>query len=60
MTSAQARAEARGLGDTSVGSGRYPRAQLWSIADWFEGRRPHLPTLTDPQTGKPIQSSLLG
>ena len=60
VTSGQARAEARGLGDTSVGSGRYPRAQLWSIADWFEGRRPHLPTLTDPQTGKPIQPSLLG
>lgn len=60
VTSPQARAEARGLGDTDVGSEHYPRVQLWSIADWFENRRPHLPTLTDPQTGKPIQPSLLG
>ena len=57
--SAGARAEARALGEVVVGAERYPRVQLWSIADHFAGRRPHLPALADPETGKPIAPRLL-
>ena len=60
MTSPSAQAEAAGLGEVAVGAGRYPRAQLWSIADHFEGRAPSLPTLADPDTGRPIEPSLFG
>ena len=55
-----ARREAAGLGEVAVGAGRYPRAQLWSIADHFEGRRPSLPALADPDTGRLIEPSLFG
>ena len=45
----------------TVGADEYPRCQLWSIADYFDNRRPHLPTMTDPYTGKPIvQEELFG
>ena len=60
VTSPSALAEAAGLGEVAVGAGRYPRAQLWSIADHFEGRAPALPTLADPDTGRPIEPSLFG
>lgn len=35
--------EAVVAGFASVVHGRIPRLQIMSIADWFEGRRPHLP-----------------
>ena len=38
----------------TVGAEQFPRCQLWSIADYFDNRRPHLPTMTDPYTGKPL------
>ena len=60
VTSPSARREAAELGEVAVGAGRYPRAQLWSIADHFEGRAPSLPTLADPDTGRPIEPSLFG
>ena len=60
VTSPSAQAEAAELGEVAVGAGRYPRAQLWSIADHFEGRAPSLPTLADPDTGRPIEPSLFG
>ena len=59
VASAQARAEARAMGTLHVGASTYPRVQLWSIEDFFDGRSPSLPTLTDPNTGRPIQSTLL-
>ena len=59
VTSGQARAEAASMGTISVGASTYPRVQLWSIEDFFEGRSPSLPTLTDPNTGRPIQGTLL-
>ena len=40
VTSGQARAEAAGMGDVTLGAERYPRVQLWSIDDFFAGRRP--------------------
>ena len=59
VASAQARAEARAMGTLHVGASAYPRVQLWSIEDFFDGRSPSLPTLTDPNTGRPIQPTLL-
>ena len=59
VTSGQARAEAAEMGDVTLGAERYPRVQLWSIDDFFAGRRPLLPALADPDTGKPMQPSLL-
>ena len=41
-----------------MGASRYPRVQVWSIADYFDGRFPHLPALADPFTGKAMQSRL--
>ena len=60
VTSPSARAEAAALGDVAIGAGRYPRVQFWSIADHFEGRQPPLPTLADPETGRPMEPSLFG
>ena len=59
VESGQARAEARAKGTISVGASVFPRIQLWSIRDFFEGRWPNLPTLTDPYTGKPVQPTLI-
>ena len=47
------------MGEIALGAERYPRVQLWSINDYFGGRRPDLPTPADPETGKPMQPSLL-
>ena len=48
-----------GLGRAfGVGASRYPRVQVWSIADYFDGRIPQLPALADPYTGKAVQSRL--
>ena len=56
VTSRQARVLAAEQGDvTMTGSaGSFPRVQLWSVADYFEGSLPSLPPLADPYTGKEI------
>ncbi len=59
VASSTARAEASQQGEISVGASRYPRVQLWSIADFFERRYPQLPSLADPYTGTAIQPALL-
>ena len=48
-------AEAARAGKHPLGAELYPRCQLWSIEEFFEGSRPHLPAMLDPFTGKPIQ-----
>ena len=53
-----ARTETAGKGFLNLGASRYPRAQLWSVEDYFAGRMPLLPALADPYTGKPLQESL--
>ncbi len=58
VTSAQARAEVRQQGELHVGAGRYPRVQLWSAEELFEGRMPTMPTVADPNTGRAIQPRL--
>ena len=58
VQSSDARAEAAGEEPVTLGASRYPRVQLWSIRDYFEGRMPILPSLADPYTGKPMQATL--
>ena len=53
-----AHAEAAKRGNLRLGATEYPRAQLWSIQDYFDNRMPLLPALADPYTGKPVQGSL--
>ena len=48
-------AEAAEAGRFRLGAESYPRCQMWSIEEFFEGSRPHLPAMLDPLTGKPIQ-----
>ncbi len=57
VTSRAARAEVEAMGEVTVGAERYPRVQLWSISDYFEGRRPVLPSLADPWTGGEIHTA---
>ena len=58
VTSRAARAEAAGLGDVTVGGVAHPRAQLWSIEEYFQGVRPNLPSLANPYTGRPIEPTI--
>lgn len=53
-----AEAELAGVGELSLGASTFPRAQLWSIENWFADRLPHLPVLADPFTGKAIPEEL--
>ena len=53
-----AHAEAAKRGNLKLGATEYPRAQLWSIQDYFDNRLPVLPALADPYTGKLVQGSL--
>ncbi|MDE0258613.1 MAG: DNA methyltransferase [Gammaproteobacteria bacterium] len=54
VKSRNAIAEAASAGMVAVGAERYPRCQLWSLAQHFEGHGPRLPTMNDPYTGKPM------
>lgn len=53
VTTSAARSDAAGLGKITVSGEPYRRMNLWSIADHFDDRRPHLPQMNDPYTGKP-------
>ena len=52
-------AETASKGNLTVGAGTYPRAQLWSIAEYFDDRMPGIPTMLDPNTGQPVQGRLV-
>lgn len=60
VTSGGALAEASGEGHFEMGASRYPKVQIWSIEDYFAGRKPDLPPLADPFTGKPMEPDLFG
>ena len=55
VTSRKMKAEAKGAGYFEVGANRYPKAQFWSIVDYFQDRLPVLPPLADPYTGKAME-----
>ena len=58
VDSRSARAEAAGAGTITFGTSSYPKVQLWSVSQWFDGGHPDLPALADPYTGKPMVGSL--
>lgn len=58
VTATGAHAGAAKRGSLRLGASKYARAQLWSMADYFDGRMPDLPALADPYTGKPVQQSV--
>ena len=58
ITGATARKELAALGSIRIGAQTYPRAQGWSVAEYFEKTRPPLPPMRDPFTGKPMQEDL--
>ena len=58
VTSRKMKAEASGAGYLEIGASRYPKAQFWSIVDYFQDRLPVLPPLADPYTGKAMEYDL--
>ena len=58
VTSRTARAEAAALPPIRIGAAEYPRVQFWSIQDYFDDRRPNLPVMADPNTGRAMQPAL--
>ena len=59
VRSRNARTEAHSAGFLELGATRYPKTQLWSIADYFDHRPPVLPALADPYTGKAMQGDFV-
>lgn len=55
VASASARREIATAGKVSIENTYFPRMQIWSMKDYFDERRPRLPIMNDPYTGKPIQ-----
>ena len=51
--------ETAGKGQIIVGAQSYPRVQLWSIAEYFDNRMPSIPTMLDPNTGRPVQGQMV-
>ena len=53
-TSPSSRADAKAAGRVHVSGQPYDRMHLWSMADYFDGRWPMLPVMTDPYSGRPL------
>ena len=47
-----------GVVNVQGGATAYPKFQVWSMEDFFEGRFPQLPGLLDIFTGKPVQPDI--
>ena len=56
--SANARVLAAEMGRIKIGASEIPRLQLWSIEQYFDGRRPQLPSLANPYTGRAMEPVL--
>ena len=54
VTSKAAQQEIARFGSVRVGMRDYPRIQLWSMEDYFDGKRCFIPTMRDPFTAKEI------
>lgn len=52
VSSSDAKTRVAEFGKIKIASRQYPRVQLWSIEDYFDGVIPDLPPLLDPYTGK--------
>lgn len=53
-----AEAAAEKAGELRIGASIFPRAQLWSIEDYFAGKMPELPAMADPYTGEDIPEEM--
>ena len=53
-----ARGEVAALGKVRVGGREFRRMNLWPVSDYFDGRLPVLPNMTDPYSGRPMARSL--
>ena len=42
------------MGRFEIGANNYPRAQFWSIEEYFQGHQPNLPPMLNPYTGEPL------
>ena len=58
VSTTASRSEAAKVGKIRVGGRDFRRMRIWPISDYFEGRLPPLPTMTDPYSGRPIPPSL--
>ncbi len=58
VSSPSAIAEAANKGEKTLGANSYPRMQLWTIAQYFEGIKPNLPAMLDPFTGKAMHPDM--
>ena len=54
VSTPSAQSDVARMGNVVVGAERYPRVGLWSIQEYFDRRRPHVPPMLDPFTGKPM------
>ena len=54
VTTPAARSAAAEVGKVHVSGYEYRRMQLWPISDYFAGRLPPMPIMTDPYSGKPL------
>ena len=59
VTSTAARSATANTGKISVSGYEYRRMQLWPISDYFDGRMPSMPVMTDPYSGKPLDQLVL-
>lgn len=50
--------ELASTGELKVGASTYPRVQLWSLEDYFNGMKPQLPDMTDPFTGRALPEEM--
>lgn len=59
VSSPAARSATANAGKITVSGYEYRRMQLWPISDYFEGRMPSIPVMTDPYSGKPLDQIAL-
>ena len=59
VTSPTARKAIADAGKISVSGYEYRRMQLRPVSDYFDGRMPGLPVMTDPNSGNPANQPTL-
>lgn len=60
VNSPNAKILANQLGKIKYNGSTYPKLQIWSIKEYFDGKNPDLPPMKNPWTGKEIGENLFG
>ena len=60
ITSPSANKIASEMGQIKYNGSAYPRLQIWSIEEYFDKKKPDLPTMKNPWTGKKMGEDLFG